>query len=263
LYSPKGDAGKSSVAHTVKRRSLRVISYPRLSQINEISDPTATIIVAISPTAVPSRENPRKVKAANPKVMDRYTLRKKSRNRPSGLDAMEASHWRVVVMVSAIPKFVEGALPRQLPGCGRLDVTGGISVETYDEARCTETILKFQYTSYPDLFMYCQCERVQVKGPSTCRPSHLQSQSQSHVTGVTLALLAFHTTTFQLTRPARRKLHLSALLTSRFSGSCGSITSDMQALIVNDNYLRTYPDSLIRMCPLCWQSLLSFATQLF
>jgi hypothetical protein len=108
------------VAHTVKRRSLRAVSYSRLSQINEISDPTATIIVAISPTAVPNRENPRKVKAANPKVMDRYTLRKKSRNRPSGLDAIEASHWRMVMMVSAMPKVIEVGLSRQLLGCGRL-----------------------------------------------------------------------------------------------------------------------------------------------
>jgi hypothetical protein len=128
-------------------------------------------------------------------------------------------------------------------------VTGGISVETYDEDRCTETILKFHCTSWPDIVMYCPCERVLVKGPSTCRRSHLQNQSQSHVTGVTLVLLTFHTTTFQLTRPARRKLHLSALLTSRFSGSCGSIATYMQALTIDDICLIIYPNSLIRMCP--------------
>jgi hypothetical protein len=56
--------------------------------MNDISDPTATITVAQSPTAVPIRENPRKVKAAKPKIIERYALRKKSRNKPSGLDAM-------------------------------------------------------------------------------------------------------------------------------------------------------------------------------
>jgi hypothetical protein len=68
------------------------------------------------------------------------------------------------------------------------------------------------------------------------------------VTGVTLVLLTFHTTVFQLTRPARRKLHLSALLTSRFSGPCHSIVYDMQASIVDDICLSTYLNSLIRMC---------------
>jgi hypothetical protein len=58
--------------------------------MNETSDPTATVTVATNPIAVPSRENPRKVNAANPNVIDRYALRKKSRNKPSGLDAMWA-----------------------------------------------------------------------------------------------------------------------------------------------------------------------------
>jgi hypothetical protein len=56
--------------------------------MNETSDPTATVTVAISPIAVPSRENPKNVKAANPNAIERYALRKKSRNKPSGLDAM-------------------------------------------------------------------------------------------------------------------------------------------------------------------------------
>jgi hypothetical protein len=58
----------------------------------DTSDPIATTIVAIKPKVVPNRANPRKVKAANPKAIERYTQRKKRRKSPSGLDAMGRSN---------------------------------------------------------------------------------------------------------------------------------------------------------------------------
>jgi hypothetical protein len=45
-------------------------------------------MVAIKPIFVPSWANPRHVNAANPNIIERYTLRKKSMNKPSELRAI-------------------------------------------------------------------------------------------------------------------------------------------------------------------------------
>lgn len=73
--------------YTTCRISFKPPCSSLLSCINAISDPSATITVAIRPIAVPSRANPRNVNAVKPKAIERYALRKKSRNRPSRSDS--------------------------------------------------------------------------------------------------------------------------------------------------------------------------------
>jgi len=49
--------------------------------------------VAMRPITVPSRANPRKVKAVNPNAIERYALLKNSRKRLSGPGGMKIGCW--------------------------------------------------------------------------------------------------------------------------------------------------------------------------
>jgi hypothetical protein len=60
-------------------------------------------MVAIKPMPVPSRSNPRHVNAVNPNIIERYTLRKKSMNKPSGFRGIgNAYRFIRVVYLSAV-----------------------------------------------------------------------------------------------------------------------------------------------------------------
>ncbi|KAF2831557.1 hypothetical protein CC86DRAFT_140792 [Ophiobolus disseminans] len=89
LLHPSLDCG----SHTKCRSSFHIMSSSSLLYTNEISEPRATMIVAIRPSVVPSLANPRKVKAANPKAMERYALLKKRRKRLSDSAVMRNSCW--------------------------------------------------------------------------------------------------------------------------------------------------------------------------
>jgi hypothetical protein len=108
--------------HTRCRSSFRHNCSSLCLHMNPISEPIATISVAIKPIAVPSLANPRNVNAANPKVMDRYALRKKSRKRPSGSALADTGCSSIVLAIVRVIQTAN-AVSRSLAedtrlGCG-------------------------------------------------------------------------------------------------------------------------------------------------